>query len=113
MPFGLQGALATFQRLIDQVIHGIDFAAAYLDDRIVFSSTLEEHIDHLKSIFERLSKAGLTVKAKKCELGAAQCEYLGHVVGNGTVRPQESKLLAIKAFARPQTKKRKLGYSLV
>ena len=105
MPFGLQGAPATFQRLIDRVIHVIDIAAAYLDNLIVFSSTLEEHINHLKSIFERLSKAGPTVEAKKCELGAVQCEYLGHVVGNGTVRPQESKLLVIKAFARPQTKK--------
>ena len=65
MPFGLQGAPATFQLLIDQVIHGIDFAAAYLGDLIVFSSTLEEHMDHLKSILMRLSKAGLTVKAKK------------------------------------------------
>ena len=105
MPFGLQGAPATFQRLIDQVIHGVDFAAAYLDDLIVFCSTFEEHITHIRTIFERLRKAGLTVKAKKCEVGAAQCEYLGHVVGNGTVRPQESKLLAIKMFARPETKK--------
>ena len=105
MPFGLQGAPATFQRLIDRIIQGVDFAAAYLDDLIVFSSTFDEHLAHLQTVFERLRKAGLTLKAKKCELGAAQCEYQGHVVGNGVVRPQESKIVAIENFARPETKK--------
>ena len=80
MPIGLQRAPATFQRLIDRIIQGVDFAAAYLDDLIVFSSTFDEHLAHLRTVFERLHKAGLTVKAKECELGAAQCEYLGHVV---------------------------------
>ena len=47
-----------------------------------------------------LHKVGLTVKAK-----AAQCEYLGHLVGNGVVRPQESKIVAIESFARSETKK--------
>ena len=72
MPFGLQGASATFEQLIDQVIHRVDFAAAYLDDLIVFSSTFEKRITHLWTIL-RLRKASHTVKAKKCELGVAQC----------------------------------------
>ena len=71
-------------------------AAAYLDDLFVFSSMFDEHLAHLQTVLERLRKAGPTVKAKKCKLGAAQCEYLGHVVrnvvGNVVVRPQEAKL---------------------
>ena len=105
MPFGLQGAPATFQRLMDRVIRGLDFAAAYLDDLIVVSKTWEEHLEHLRAVLGRLRAAGLTAKARKCEFGAAECNYLGHVVGSGLVKPQESKLFAIKAFSIPATKK--------
>ena len=105
MPFGLQGAPATFQRLMDRVIQGLDFAAAYLDDLVIFSSTWEEHLLHLRSILERLREAGLTAKAKKCVFGASECAYLGHIVGSGIVRPQQSKISAIESIGVPTTKK--------
>ena len=68
MPFGLQEA--TFQRLKDYVIWGLDFASAYLDDLIIFSRTWEEHLQHLSSVLESLRDAGLTAKAKKCVFDA-------------------------------------------
>ena len=106
MPFGLQGAPATFQRLMDGVLRDLDqFSAAYLDDVIIFSETWEDHMLHLTTVFQRLREAGLTVKAKKCQFGMSHCVYLGHIVGNGTVRPEESKLAAVKSFPQPQTKK--------
>ena len=84
MPFGLCGAPATFQRLMDQVIRGKQkFARAYLDDLVIFSHTWEEHLDHLSQIFQCLFDAGLTVKLKKCQFGMSKCSYLGHVVGEG------------------------------
>ena len=68
MPFGLRGAPAMFQRLMDQVTAGLEFTAAYLDDLIIYSTTWEEHVDHLRQIFTRLHEASLTVKPKKCQL---------------------------------------------
>ena len=106
MPFGLQGAPATFQRLMDRLIRGLDsFAAAYLDDVVVYSSTWEEHLTHIQTVLERLREAGLTAKAGKCQFGMSQCVYLGHIVGSGMVRPEESKVEAVSSFPVPETKK--------
>ena len=105
MPFGLQGAPATFQRLMGSVVSGLDFCAAYKDDLIVQSKTWKEHLAHLEHVFVRLEQAGLTVKASKCQIGMKECVYLGHVVGNGQVRPEPSKLEAVDAFPTPKTKK--------
>ncbi len=106
MPFGLQGAPATFQRLMDKVIRGLgDFSAAYLDDLIIFSESWEEHLYHLRTVLDRLRESGLTAKSKKCQLGMSYCVYLGHIVGNGTVQPEQSKIAAVRAMDVPRTKK--------
>ncbi len=105
MPFGLQGAPATFQRLMDSVLADLSFCAAYLDDVIIFSKSWMEHVVHLERVFERLEKAGLTVKASKCQIGMRECVYLGHVVGNGCVKPESSKIEAVSSFPVPRTKK--------
>jgi len=63
MPFGLEGAPATFQRMMDWLIHGAhDFTAAYLDDLVIYSSTWEDNLCHLCSILIKLREAGLTAK---------------------------------------------------
>ena len=81
MPFGLSGAPATFQRLMDRVLRGLDsFSAAYLDDVIIFSTSWESHLEHLRAVFQRLREAGLKAKPHKCQFGMQQCSYLGHVV---------------------------------
>jgi len=90
---------------MDCVIQGLDFAASYLDDLIVFSESWEDHLIHIHSILEWLQKAGVTAKAKKCEFGASECVYLGHIVGSGSVKPEKDKPAAIQAFQTPQTKK--------
>lgn len=66
MPFGLNGAPASFQRLMDLVVDDLqEYAAAYLDDLIVYSDNWEDHLEYVKVILQRLRKAGLTVKPKK------------------------------------------------
>ena len=103
MPFGLQGAPATIQRLMDRVLRGLDeFAAAYLDDVVVFSSIWEEH---LQKVMQRLRDAGLTVKLKKYQFGMDHCVYLGHVVRSGEVAPEPTKPATVKTFPVPRTKK--------
>ena len=86
MPFGLVNATSTFQRLMDRVLEGIgDFCAAYVDDILIFSKDMDQHLEHVKKVLEALQKAGLTAKKDKCEWGKATLEYLGHQVGDGVV----------------------------
>ena len=108
MPFGLCGAHTTFQRMMDQVIRGMHkFASKHLDDLIVFSSTWENHLSHLRAVLSRLQELGLTTKPSKCQFGMTECTYmyLGHVVRNGIVKPVEGKLRAIDQFPQRKTKK--------
>ena len=105
MPFGLKGAPATFQRLMDKVINGLqEFSAAYLDDIVIFSNTWEAHTKHLRAVLQRLRMAGLTGKPSKCQFAQRECTYLGHVVGSGTVRPHPSKIESVQQFKIPETK---------
>ena len=87
MPFGLQGALGTFQRMINRLLQRkSSFTAAYLDDLVIFSTSCKEHIWHLRLVMERLRSAGLTARPKKCQFGMAKFLYLGHVVKSGMVQ---------------------------
>ena len=86
MPFGVTNAPAVFQRLMQQVLAGLqsergaEFVSGYLDDVIVFSETLMDHINHLKAVFDCLKEAGLMLNLKKCKVMCNEVEYLGHVV---------------------------------
>ena len=88
MPFGLQGAPATFQRLMDRLIAGLsDFTAG----RSTWNT------------FELLLRKA--VKVKKSQFGAKYCTYLGHIVGGGVVQPDATKVQAVREFPAPVTKK--------
>ena len=106
MPFGLCGAPATFQRMMDQIIWGRHhYVRAYLDDLVIFSKTWEEHLEHLNAVFQLLQDAGLTIKLKKCQFVMQECSYLGHVIGHGVTRPEAQKIKAIRSYPQPRTKK--------
>ena len=66
---------------------------------------MEQNLEHLNIVFEKLREAGLTVKERKCTFGSGGCEYLGRVVGNGTVRPMNCKVASVRDFKVPLTKK--------
>ena len=105
MPFGLQGAPATFQRMMDRLTQGLQgFVAAYLDDLVIYSDSWEDHMQHLRQVFCRLQDAGLTAKPKKRQFAMKQCRYLGHIVGSGIVKPELDKVEAVRSFAIPRTK---------
>lgn len=106
LPFGLHGAPATFQRMIDQILRGTEtFAAAYLDDIIIFSRSWQDHLQHLQEVLSRIKSAGLTIRPDKCAIAKEETCYLGHVLGHGVIRPQVGKIEAIKNAERPTTKK--------
>lgn len=105
MTFGLRNAAQTFQRFMDEVLRGLDFCYAYLDDILVSSSSSHQHQDHLKQLFKRLSDYGVLINTNKCVFGQPEVQFLGYKVSAAGVKPLESKVQAIKDFPTPRTVK--------
>ena len=108
MPFGLCNAPATFQRLMETVLAGLNrkSCVVYIDDILVFSRTYEEHLAHLREVFERLAKAGLRMKPKKCNFCCEQVCYLGHVVSEAGIAVNPEKVEAVRSFPQPTNLKK-------
>ena len=104
MPFGLRNAAQTFQRFIDQVLRGLPFCYAYIDDVLIASATAAEHKEHLRITLSRLKEHGIIINPTKCVLGASSLHFLGHLVDSQGVRPLEEKVQVIQDFPQPGTK---------
>ena len=103
MPFGLKNAAQTFQRLMDNVFRDLAFAYIYLDDILVASSSREEHIIHLRQLFERLAQYGLVVNPQKCVFGKSTLNSLGHRVTPMGIQPLQDRVQVIREFPQPDT----------
>ena len=104
MPFGLTNAPATFQCLMECTLAGLsgEQCLIYLDDIIIFSTTFEEHLQHLASVFDRLRSAGLKLKAKKCSFANTHVNYLGHVISRHGIEPDKAKIAAVSTYPTTQ-----------
>ena len=82
MPFGLVNSGASFQRLMGHILRGLEyrFALIYIDDIIIFSKSVDEHLVHLEEVFRRLCDANVKLNPKKCSFVKQTVEYLCHVV---------------------------------
>ncbi|BHF73292.1 hypothetical protein SprV_0401637300 [Sparganum proliferum] len=105
MPFGLRNASQTFQRFIDRVLRGLPFVYVYIDDVLVASRDVEEHLQHLTLLFDRFQQFGVTLHPAKCILGATSLEFLGHLIDSNGIRPLSSKVAAIRDFPPPTSKR--------
>lgn len=101
MSFGLHNAPATFKRMMNEVLKGCQ---DFIDDVLIFSSTWEEHLDHLNRVFRCLQEAGLTLKQSKCQFGLSHVYYLGYLIGGGGIRPDPKKVEAVLTYKQPETK---------
>ena len=108
LPFGLKNAPSHFQRAIDTILgrYRLDFALAYIDDIIIFSRTLAEHLLHVEKVLEALKSVGLTLDEKKCHFCYDSLELLGHRVSRLGLRTIESKVRAITSLPFPKTIKK-------
>ena len=106
LSFGLVSAPATFQRAIDVILSSVRFRCAltYLDDIIVFSSSLEKHLRDLSMVLSLLKAAGVTLKISKCRFAAPEVPYLGYVVGRDGLRVYQSQTSSVQPALPPQTK---------
>ena len=105
MPFGLKNAGATFQRLMELVLAGMDSKSClvYIDDIIVFGETEREHLKNLEEVFHRIRTAGMKLKPKKCCLARDEVVFLGHKVGRRGVEPDPANVEKVRTWTRPRT----------
>ena len=103
MPFGLTNAPATFCTLMNEILHPYldQYLVVYLDDIVVYSSTLQEHVEHLKKVFKVLRENQLYVKREKCEFAQPKIHFLGHVISQGELCMDEAKVKAIQDWEAP------------
>ena len=108
MPFGLMNAPSVFQRLMQQVVTAVNpvdsptFLTAYIDDLLVFCSSLTEHLDHLHLVLEKLREVGLNLNPAKCCFLRKEVGYLGHVITPLGLKPNAKLVAAVQDYTPPQ-----------
>lgn len=105
LPMGLSNSPSTFSRLMDNIMTGLqgEQCLVYMDDIIVYSTTLEEHLDRLENVFNRLASCNLKIQPDKCEFLKREVAYLGHIVTPEGIKPNPAKIEAVTKFPQPKS----------
>lgn len=103
MHIGLCNAPATFQRLMDLVLAGVQWSKylVYLDDIIIVGRNFEEHLQNLSTVLQELNEVNLRVKLSKCALCQEQVTYLGHVVSKDGIATDLEKTIKVANWPTP------------
>ena len=104
IPFGLMNAGATFQRAMDIAFSeeiGY-FIVIYLDDIIVYSKTDEEHLKHLRKVFEKCRRFGLSLNPKKTVFGLQEGKLLGHIISKKGIKIYPKRVEGILQISHPR-----------
>ena len=103
LPFGLNGAPATFQKMMSQILSGLNWRICliYLDDVLIFSKNREEHENRLKQVFNAIRKSGIKLSAEKCCFFKKELKYLGHVISKDGIKTDPNKIKAIASMPLP------------
>lgn len=108
MPFGLKNAPAIFQRLVQCILSGLnpyegpDFMAVHIKDILIFSQSMDEHLDHTSHVLDRrLHSAHLKLKPTKCHFLCQHVEYLGHLITPHGLQPNPKQVSAVTDFPVP------------
>lgn len=110
MPFGLKNAAQAFQRLMDTVFQGVNCVFVYLDDILIASNSPTQHIQDLRTVFDRLKQFGLTIRLEKCLFGVKSIQFLGHTITKYGSVPLNTKVEAIQQFPQPSNVKSLQSY---
>lgn len=100
MPYGLTGALATFQAIMNHILRPLlrKCVVVFIDDILIYSKTYEEHVQHIKMVFDILREHQFHVRLSKCSFAQQQLKYLGHVLSPAGVATDPSKIAVIKSW---------------
>ena len=104
MFFGLRNAAQTFQRFMDDICRDLGFVFVYLDDILVASRSLDEHLQHLRTLFQHLADQGLVINPSKCEFGKGEVTFLRHTISAAGIRPHITRVDAVRTFPVPRDK---------
>lgn len=112
MPFGLMNAPTTFQATMNslfrtQLRHTV---LVFFDDILVYSSSWEEHLKHLREVFQILSNQNFVANFKKCQFGGTMVEYLVHIISKAGVAMDQAKVEAVLAWLVPKSVKGLHGF---
>lgn len=104
LPFGLNNAPATYQRLMEQCLgdYNMKICAIYLDDLIIFSNSLEEHLKRLDMVLKRLKECNLKLNPKKCKFLQTKVKYVGHIVSENGVEADPEKIEKVVNWPTPK-----------
>ena len=107
MGFGLTNAPATFQSLMNSILQPYlrQFVVVFLDDILIFSKTLEEHVEHIRTVLTTLRANQLFCKLPKCEFAVEEILFLGHRLTGSSISPDPEKLAAVRDWPTPCTVK--------
>ena len=109
MPFGLCNASATFQRSITRALQKIQqrhgsVVMAYIDDIVIATETIEDHLERIREVFECLREAGFKMRAEKCDFMRTETKYLGRVVSTEGIKPDPAAVSKIQEWMPPRNK---------
>nr|XP_015840034.1 PREDICTED: retrovirus-related Pol polyprotein from transposon 17.6 [Tribolium castaneum] len=107
LPFGLKTAVGSFSRAMDVVLgtEVREFVVNYIDDLLVASETLNEHLEHLRQVFEKLKQARMTINLEKSNFIQKEVKFLGHILTINGIKADPEKVSAIRNFPVPQKTK--------
>ena len=107
MPFGLSNAPAVFQALVNDVLRDMlgRFVFVYLDDILIYSRSLQDHQDHVRTVLQRLLENKLFVKTEKCKFHATTTSFLGFIISQGELRMDPAKVSAVADWPTPTNRK--------
>ena len=103
MPFGLTNAPATFQCIMNRILHPFlrQFVLVFLDDILIYIKNLADHVSHLELVLDVLRRNKLYLKASKCTFAQDSLEYLGHIISSKGVGTDPSKIHAMLHWPVP------------
>ena len=104
LPFGMVNAPAVFTRMMRRLLEGLPNVLHYIDDILIYSSSWEDHLEDVRRVLTRLRETHLTARPSKCHAACSSVEFLGHIVGQGEVKPTPEKIQQVLSSSRPTTK---------
>ncbi|KAI4891972.1 hypothetical protein NFI96_009139, partial [Prochilodus magdalenae] len=105
MPFGIISASEIYHRAMDNMLEGLEGVRCYIDDLVIWGSTLQEHNERLAKVLHRISHNGLKLNRAKCQFGVQEITFLGDKLSAEGIEPDDRKIKAILSMPRPADKK--------